>query len=352
MYDPRVENDENNTRRNTKSNNNIKKKVQTVPRKGNLIQPSRPKSSNNKRNGRRMKRPQSGKPRARVRFSMDLDSDLKGKKRRPRSAGQQRRARAGAEKPSPYANNSILKQKHPDLLRYAKYSEKSTVPKPVRSSSSMINKKGLNHKVSNIQNNTNDAVPNSPRMTDRNGMSLKNATEAYCRELEKRVSRQITILAHNRKEVKTTKQKLKEVKDKNRKLMRRSAATIADLKKRLQIAEKRPSPHLVRMRKERDTVLIELKRLTLLNDQLKNEKEKMEQDFEIEREYFREEIEALRQNQTNSKLKSSTVDINNKKENGISDAIKLNSYRNSTSSGAGGNINVSSPNSWKAFHKI
>ena len=139
MYDPRVENDENNTRRNAKSNNNIKKKVQ----------PSRPKSSNNKRNGRRMKRPQSGKPRARVRFSMDLDSDLNGKKRRPRSAGQQRRARAGAEKPSPYANNSILKQKHPDLLRYAKYSEKSTVPKPVRSSSSMINKKGLNHKVSN-----------------------------------------------------------------------------------------------------------------------------------------------------------------------------------------------------------
>ena len=84
MYDPRVENDENNTRRNTKSNNNIKKKVQTVPRKGNLIQPSRPKSSNNKRNGSRMKRPQSGKPRARVRFSMDLDPDLKGKKRRPR----------------------------------------------------------------------------------------------------------------------------------------------------------------------------------------------------------------------------------------------------------------------------
>ena len=36
----------------------------------------------------------------------------------------------------------------------------------------------------------------------------------------------------------------------------------------------------------------------------KNEKEKMEQDFEIEREYFREEIEALRQNQTNSKLLS------------------------------------------------
>ena len=81
----------------------------------------------------------------------------------------------------------------------------------------------------------------SPRMFRRNGMSAKNAAEAYCLELE-RVKRQISILAHTRKEVKTAKLQLKTCKDKNRKMMRRSASTIAELKKRLQVAEKRPSP--------------------------------------------------------------------------------------------------------------
>ena len=48
------------------------------------------------------------------------------------------------------------------------------------------------------------------------------------------------------------------------------------VKKELQVAEKRPSPHLVRMRKERDTVLVELKRLGSLNEKLKAERQRME----------------------------------------------------------------------------
>ena len=129
--------------------------------------PSRPKTGS-KTNGRKMRRPQSGKVRARVRFSMDLDTGPSSKKQRPRSAGQQRWAKSSMfHQPSPYASNIPTEQKHPDLLRYAKYSEKSNVPKPVRSAK----------ESENIHNN--GQLPTSPRIIKRNGMSLKFAAEAY-----------------------------------------------------------------------------------------------------------------------------------------------------------------------------
>ena len=277
LVDRRVENDEN--------CNDVNAKRTNMRR---TLKPSRPKDGR-KRFGRRNKRPQSGKPRRRVRFSMDADA--KQTRPRPHTAGAKRRHI------SPYSSNQGVQNIHPDLQKYAKYAEQSTIPKPVRSLAANTSNK-LATAPETSTNNGDSQISNqmpSPRMFRRNGMSAKNAAEAYCLELEKRVKRQISILAHTRKEVKTAKLQLKACKDKNRKMMRRSASTIAELKKRLQVAEKRPSPHLVRMRKERDTVLIELKRLGLLNEKLKAEKQQMEKDFEIEREYFREEIEKLRQ---------------------------------------------------------
>ena len=276
LVDRRVENDEN--------CNDVNAKRTNMRR---TLKPSRPKDGR-KRFGRRNKRPQSGKPRRRVRFSMDADA--KQTRPRPQTAGAKRRHI------SPYSSNQGVQNIHPDLQKYAKYADRSNIPKPVRSVAANNITKPATAPESSITDGDgqmSSQMP-SPRMFRRNGMSAKNAAEAYCLELEKRVKRQISILAHTRKEVKTAKLQLKACKDKNRKMMRRSASTIAELKKRLQVAEKRPSPHLVRMRKERDTVLVELKRLGSLNEKLKAERQRMEKDFEIEREYFREEIEKLR----------------------------------------------------------
>lgn len=315
--DRRIENDENCNATNAK---------RAAMRR--TLKPSRPKDGR-KKFGRRNKRPQSGKPRRRVHFSMD--ADVNQTRTRPHTAGAKRRHM------SPYSSNQGVQTRHPDLQKYAKYADKSNIPEPVRSVGKNNNTKLTTAPGSNINNvdtQTSSQV-SSPRMFRRNGMSVKTAAEAYCLELEKRVKRQISILAHTRKEVKTVKLQLKTCKDKNRKMMRRSAFTIAELKKRLQVATKRPSPHLVRMRKERDTVLIELKRLGLLNEKLKAEKQQMEKDFEIEREYFREEIE---------KLSRANISAQHKHVMGNT---KVDETRD-TSSVAKEKI-PASPNQWKAF---
>ena len=114
LVDRRVENDEN--------CNDVNAKRTNMRR---TLKPSRPKKDGRKRFGRRNKRPQSGKPRRRVRFSMDADA--KQTRPRPQTAGAKRRHI------SPYSSNQGVQNIHPDLQKYAKYADRSNIPKPVRS---------------------------------------------------------------------------------------------------------------------------------------------------------------------------------------------------------------------------
>ena len=97
---------------------------------------------------------------------------------------------------------------------------KAHIPKPVRSlAANNITKPATAPETSTTDNDgqMSSQMP-SPRMFRRNGMSAKNAAEAYCLRARKaRVKRQISILAHTRKEVKTAKTPAEGLQDKNEK---------------------------------------------------------------------------------------------------------------------------------------